>query len=82
MLYGSVVDLSVGIYLNKKTGDYTKKGESIAVVHANEKQKGEAALAAIQKAFCIGTEKIQPNDMIQQTIDSASVMNNANSFYI
>ncbi len=78
----SGIDLSVGIYLNKKTGDYTKKGESIAVVHANEKQKGEAALAAIQKAFCIGTEKIQPNDMIQQTIDSASVMNNANSFYI
>ena len=35
----SVIDLSVGILLKKKKGDYVKKGEPIAVLHANDEEK-------------------------------------------
>ena len=31
----SVIDLSVGLVLNKKVGDYVNKGESIITIHAN-----------------------------------------------
>ncbi|MCM1088253.1 MAG: pyrimidine-nucleoside phosphorylase [Muribaculaceae bacterium] len=35
----SVIDLSVGLILHKKVGDYVRKGESLATIHANDKEK-------------------------------------------
>ena len=35
----SEIDLSVGIILHKKVGDYVKKGEVIAEIHANSSEK-------------------------------------------
>lgn len=39
----SVIDLSVGIVLRKKAGDYVKKGDILAVIHANQQEKLEEA---------------------------------------
>ncbi len=39
----SVIDLSVGIVLRKKVGDYVKKGDTLAVIHANQQEKLEEA---------------------------------------
>ena len=46
----SVIDLTVGICLNKKTGAFVKTGDTIAVVFANDPKKGEAAVKQIQDA--------------------------------
>lgn len=35
----STIDLSVGLILHKKVGDYVKAGESLATIHANDKEK-------------------------------------------
>lgn len=35
----SDIDLSVGIVLQKKVGDYVKKGETLAVIHANDEKR-------------------------------------------
>ena len=47
----SVIDLSVGILLKKKKGDYVKKGEPIAVLHANDEEKLKNAMDRLQKAY-------------------------------
>ena len=50
----SEIDLSVGLVLEKKVGDYVKAGESLAVIHANDRQKLEAAKARFYEAYTIG----------------------------
>ena len=47
----SVIDLSVGILLKKKKGDYVKKGEPIAVLHANDEEKLKNAMDRLEKAY-------------------------------
>lgn len=39
----SEIDLSVGLVLHKKVGDYAKAGETLAVIHANDRAKADQA---------------------------------------
>lgn len=39
----SEIDLSVGLVLQKKTGDHVKKGEPLAIIHANDENKAAEA---------------------------------------
>lgn len=39
----SRIDLSVGLILTKKKGDFVKKGDVLAVLHANDSEKAEEA---------------------------------------
>lgn len=39
----SAIDLSVGLVLQKKTGDCVKKGEPLAIIHANDENKAAEA---------------------------------------
>ena len=43
----SVIDLSVGIVLRKKVGDFVKKGDTLAVIHANQ----EGKLGEVEKRY-------------------------------
>jgi pyrimidine-nucleoside phosphorylase len=52
----SEIDLSVGLVLEKKVGDYVKVGETLAVIHANDRQKLETAKARFYEAYTIGTD--------------------------
>ncbi len=49
----SVIDLAVGIVLNKKRGDKVNKGDTIAYVHANDEQKGKKAVQDIINNYVI-----------------------------
>ncbi|MBD5640367.1 pyrimidine-nucleoside phosphorylase [Clostridium botulinum] len=49
----SIIDLSVGIVLNKKRSDKVKKGDIIAYVYANDKIKGEKAAKDILNNYVI-----------------------------
>lgn len=64
----SELDISVGICLTKKTGSFVNENDVIAVVHANDREKGEAAVLAVQNAFAIGHEKAEKPVMIKQVI--------------
>ena len=46
-----MIDLSVGILLKKKKSDYVKKGEPIAVLHANDEEKLKNAMDRLEKAY-------------------------------
>lgn len=47
----SVIDLSVGLVLHKKVGDFVRAGESLATIHANDREKMEAARERFLKAY-------------------------------
>ena len=53
----SEIDLSVGLVLHKKAGDYVKKGESLASIHANDAGKLAAAKERFLKACFFGESK-------------------------
>lgn len=73
----SVIDLSVGIYLNKKTGSYVKKGDTIATVYANDPKKGETAVTQIQNAYGIEADRPNPAKMIKCIIDGINSKDSA-----
>lgn len=52
----SVIDLSVGIVLEKKVGDHVKQGERIAVLHANHAKQCAEARERFERACTIGDE--------------------------
>lgn len=64
----STIDLAVGIVLLKKTGDYVKAGEALAVLHANDKEKCDAAKTRLLKAYHITQEKPVSAPFIQNIL--------------
>lgn len=49
----STIDLSVGLILHKKVGDYVEKGDSLACIYGNDKYKIETAKARFLQAYTI-----------------------------
>lgn len=60
----SNIDLSVGIVLEKKVGDYVKKGDVLAYLHANEKTRLETARERLLKAYQIGDQEKKEGPVI------------------
>lgn len=67
--FDDVIDMSVGIVLAKKVGDYIKKGEAICYVHANDKAKAEHAIEMINKATVISTDKCDHMKLIIDIVE-------------
>ncbi|MBZ9689600.1 pyrimidine-nucleoside phosphorylase [Clostridium estertheticum] len=61
----SIIDLSVGIVLNKKIGDFVKKGEAIATIYANDAVKQKLSTKMILDAYEIVQEKIIAKQLIK-----------------
>lgn len=61
----SVIDLSVGLVLHKKTGDYVKAGESLATVHANDRVKLAAAKERFLSAYSFGSTRPRTESLIK-----------------
>ena len=60
----SVIDLSVGIILNKKVGAKVKTGEELATLYANDYEKLKAAKERLLGAYRIGQEKPELRNVI------------------
>ena len=65
-----VIDMSAGIVLNKKIGDFVKKGELLCTLHTN---KGETEykpiIEDVKKAYVIVKEKVEPRPVIKEIIE-------------
>ena len=61
----SEIDLSVGFVLQKKVGDYVKKGDVLAVMHASDEAKCEAAAKRFLQAYTISEKKITKLPLIR-----------------
>lgn len=64
----SEIDLSVGIILHKKVGDYVTKDSAIATLYANSEKKMKEANERLRNAYSVSKEKISERELIQGII--------------
>ena len=67
--FDDVIDMAVGIVLNKKVGDEIKKGEPICYIHANDQAKIAHAEEMIRNATVISPEKCNHMDLIIDIVE-------------
>ena len=53
------LDLSAGIILKKKVGDFVNEGDTLAVMHFNREEKFEDAKKRFKNAYIISEEKAE-----------------------
>ncbi len=58
------IDKAVGIVLNKKIADKINKGDILAFIYANNKQKGEKAVEELLNAYEIVKEPVKKEEII------------------
>lgn len=58
------LDLSAGIILKKKVGDFVNEGDTLAVMHFNRENKFEDAKRRFKNAYIISEEKAKPKKLI------------------
>lgn len=61
----STIDHSVGIILTKKISDTVKKGETLALIHANSKEKAVLASGLLKNAYQIAKEPAKKAPMVK-----------------
>ncbi len=64
----SEIDLTVGLVLSKKVGDYVKCGEPLAMMHANDRLKADAVRERFLKAYEICAREVQKAPLIKEII--------------
>ncbi len=62
------IDYSVGIYLNKKSGEGVNKGETLYTIYSNDMEKTKIAQKYCDEAFYINENKPTGNSMIYKII--------------
>lgn len=65
----SSIDLSVGLVLKKKVGDYVKKGEALAVIHGNGREKMKAAAKRFMDSYSFSTVAVKKESFIKAVIE-------------
>lgn len=65
----SEIDLAVGVVLKKKVGDYVKKGDVIAVLHANSEEKLKAAKERFDKTYSYSEKEVERPAFIKRVIE-------------
>lgn len=58
------LDLSAGIILKKKVGDFVNEGETLAIMHFNRENKLEDAQRRLKNSYIISEEKSEPKKLI------------------
>lgn len=61
----SEIDLSVGLVLHKKVGEYVSAGESLATIYANDAQKLEAAKQRFLAAYTFADTPVAKKTLIK-----------------
>ena len=67
--FDDVIDMSVGIVLNKKVGDSIKAGEPICYIHANDENKAKHAQDMILGATVISPDKCDHMKLIIDIVE-------------
>lgn len=65
----SPIDLSVGLHLRKKVGDYVEKGEALAVIHGNDREKMKAAAKRFTDSYAFSPEPVSKRPLIKAVIE-------------
>jgi pyrimidine-nucleoside phosphorylase len=69
-----VIDLSIGIVINKKVGDPVRRGEPLAVLYSDgDNEKIDPAVKRLLGAYTIGPEKMVPPKLVHARISADDV---------
>ena len=68
-----LLDLSAGIVLEKKVGDYVNEGDILAYMHLNKEEKFEQAKERFINAYSIVEEKVEPKKLIYGVVTKNEV---------
>ncbi|HWT75886.1 MAG TPA: pyrimidine-nucleoside phosphorylase [Mobilitalea sp.] len=71
----SEIDLSVGILIHKKLGDKVAKGEALATLYANDKDKLKAAKERFLGAYVIDKEAPEKHPFVYAIVTKDGVIN-------
>lgn len=69
----SEIDYSAGIILNKKTGDYVKKGDVLAVLYASLEELFPRAEDTLDGAYTFSKESTKKEPLVFAKVDVESV---------
>ena len=64
-----VIDLSVGIHLDKKVGDKCQKGETVATLYGNDKKKMEDAYERLRGAYSFSKDPVEAGKLIKGIVE-------------
>lgn len=62
------IDHSVGVYLNKKSGEYVNKGETLYTIYSNDEESTRIAQRLCDEAFSINDSKPAQNGLIYEIV--------------
>ncbi|MCQ2772301.1 MAG: pyrimidine-nucleoside phosphorylase [Bacilli bacterium] len=62
-----IIDMSSGIVLNKKVGDFVRKGDLIAYAHTNKKEIG-GIICDIENSFELSTEIVKVSPIVHEIV--------------
>ena len=68
-----VIDLKVGLVLHKKKGDFVKKGESLATIHASDKEKLKVAKKRFLEAYTFTDVPVVKEPVIRKIIRGTDI---------
>ncbi len=64
------IDNAVGIYLNKKSGEFVNKGENLYTIYSNDEDKTKIAQKYCDEAFSINQNKPCHNNLVYSVIST------------
>ncbi len=64
----SQIDLSAGIYLKKKIGDYVEKGDVVAILYTDDKSKFDPAIKLLDEYINYSEHKVKSPKLIKAII--------------
>lgn len=62
------IDYGVGIFLNKKTGEAVKTGETLCTIYSNDNEKTQKAIEYCKEAYLLSNNEIVEHDLIYRII--------------
>ena len=68
-----ILDLSAGIMLEKKVGEYVNKGDILAYMHFNKEDKFESAKERFINAYSIINKKAEPKKLIYGVVTKEEI---------
>ncbi|NLP33689.1 MAG: pyrimidine-nucleoside phosphorylase [Clostridiales bacterium] len=69
----SVIDYSAGIRMIKKTGDYVKQGDVLAILYASKKELFQKAEEILRKAYTLSDEPVTRRPLVLAKVSSQGV---------
>ncbi|MGC8721765.1 MAG: pyrimidine-nucleoside phosphorylase [Caldisericaceae bacterium] len=67
------IDLSVGLTVNKKIGDSILQGETIGMIYANDKAKGEEALKQFESLYKVSSNAVRPLPLVYARVSKDGI---------